>query len=422
MVTFWSAALGLSLLLYIMLDGFDLGIGVLFLFAPTERHRRAMMDAVSPVWDGNETWLIISGATLFAVFPAAYAVLLGAFYLPVIVMLCGLILRGVAFEFRSKTRRMRWLWTGSFGVGSIAAALMQGAAVGAFVQGIPAQDGAYTGSVFGWLSWYAVLCGVGLVFGYALLGACWLIHKTEGEIRDFGYAVMPAILAGLAAFLALAAVLLFALHMRVAGAWFERPYLLIPLGIGGLAGAALVFGVWKRIDRLPLPATAIMFVAAFATMVGSVLPYIVPFSVTIEEAAAPHESLKFLFWGAGVVVLPVTLIYTAAVYYVFRGKVQPQGEYEGDDFVPAHVRVEEARAAVERARHDLVDTLAALKVNLAPAKMAAEAAHAGSAAVGDLARLGTSYLRTPEGVATVALGVLSLVRAIYGRRARIRRG
>ncbi len=144
--------------------------------------------------------------------------------------------------------------------------------MGAFVQGIPAQDGAYTGSVFGWLSWYAVLCGVGLVFGYALLGACWLIHKTEGEIRDFGYAVMPAILAGLAAFLALAAVLLFALHMRVAGAWFERPYLLIPLAIGALAGAALVYGVWKRVDRLPLPATAVMFVAAFARWWGRCCP------------------------------------------------------------------------------------------------------------------------------------------------------
>ena len=425
MIAFWSAALGLSLLLYVLLDGFDLGIGILFLFAPSERHRRHMMDAVAPVWDGNETWLIISGATLFGAFPAAYAVLLGAFYLPVIVMLCGLILRGVAFEFRSRTRRLRWLWTASFGVGSIVAAFAQGAAIGAFVQELPVRDGVFAGTAFSWLSWYAVLCGVGLVLGYALLGACWLVHKTETEVRDFGYAAMPPILAGLAAFLALAAAGLFAFHMRVAGAWFARPYLLAPLAIGSLAGALLVYGAWKRLDRLPLPMAMAMFVAAFCTMVGSLLPFIVPFSMTIAEAAAPPASLAFLFWGAGLVILPVTLAYTGAVYWVFRGKVQPLGEDEddgGDDGGPERRRrdLADLRAEAERARSDLAATLAALRQNLRPAHALEDAGHAGLSAAADLARHGAHYARTPEGAAALGLGALALLRAALAARARRR--
>ncbi|WP_309242801.1 cytochrome d ubiquinol oxidase subunit II [Lichenibacterium dinghuense] len=416
MLTFWSAALGLSLLLYVLLDGFDLGIGVLFLFAPSERHRRHMMDAVSPVWDGNETWLIISGATLFGVFPAAYAILLGAFYIPVIVMLCGLILRGVAFEFRSKTLHMRWLWTLSFGVGSIVAAFTQGAAIGAFVQELPVRDGIYVGSAFSWVSWYSILCGFGLVFGYALLGACWLIHKTETEVRDFGYAVMPRILAGLAAFLVLAAIGLFAFHMRVAGTWFERPWLLVPLAVGALAGALLVYGVWKRIDRLPLPMTVVMFVAAFVTMVGSLLPFIVPFSLTIAEAAAPPASLAFMFWGIGLVIYPVTLIYTAAVYWVFRGKVQPLGEYEGDDLPEPGSVLAEATVAVELARRDLASTMADLKSNLTPAHVMEDASRAGRAALGAAVHRGAEIARTPEGAAAIGLGAMALLRAFLRPR------
>ena len=418
MIAFWSAALGLSLLLYVLLDGFDLGIGILFLFAPSERHRRHMMDAVAPVWDGNETWLIISGATLFGAFPAAYAVLLGAFYLPVIAMLCGLILRGVAFEFRSKTRRLRWLWTASFGVGSVVAAFAQGAAIGAFVQELPVRDGVFAGTAFSWVSWYAVLCGVGLVFGYALLGASWLIHKTETEVRDFGYAVMPRILAGLAAFLALAAVGLFAGHMRVAATWFERPFLLVPLAVGSLAGLVLAYGVRERIDRLPLPMAMAMFVAAFCTMVGALLPFIVPFSMTITEAAAPPASLAFLFWGAGLVILPVTLAYTGAVYWVFRGKVQPLGEYEDDGDPDRRQRdLADLRAQAERARSDLAETLAALRENLRPAHALQDAGQAGLAATADLVRRGADLARTPEGTAVIGLGALALLRSALRSRA-----
>ena len=233
MIAFWSYVLGLALLLYVVLDGFDLGVGILFPFAPDERARRHMMDAVSPVWDGNETWLVVAGASLFAAFPAAYAILVGAFYLPVIVMLCGLILRGVAFEFRMRASpAKRWLWSASFSAGSIVAAFAQGATIGAYVQELPVHDGIYDGSVFTWLSPYSLLCGAGLVLGYALLGASWLVHKTETDVREFGYRVMPRIVVGLAVFLVVAGVGVFALHLRIAERWFERPILFVFLGTG----------------------------------------------------------------------------------------------------------------------------------------------------------------------------------------------
>ncbi len=321
MVTFWAVALGFSLLLYVVLDGFDLGVGILFPFAPGERSRQQMMEAVAPVWDGNETWLIISAATLFAAFPAAYAILLSAFYLPVIVMLCGLILRGVAFEFRSRTERYRWLWSASFSLGSLAAAFAQGSAIGAFVQQVPVQDGVFAGSVFSWLSPFALLCGVGLCLGYAMLGAGWLVLKTETAVREFSYTAMAITLCGVMVFLLAAAVSVFAMHLRVTDQWRQRPVLFVFLVIGALALLTMIYAVMRQRDRLLYPMAVLMFGAAFCTMVLAVLPYIVPFSVTLAQAAAPPGSLAFLFWGAGVVVLPLTVIYTGVVYVIFRGKV-----------------------------------------------------------------------------------------------------
>ena len=321
MVNFWAVALGLSLLLYVVLDGFDLGVGILFPFAPGERSRQQMMDAVAPVWDGNETWLIISAATLFAAFPAAYAILLSAFYLPVIVMLCGLILRGVAFEFRSKTNRYRWLWSASFFLGSFFAAFAQGAAIGAFVQQVPVHDGVFDGSVFSWLSPFALLCGVGLCLGYVMLGAGWLVLKTETAVRDFSYTAMAIAISGVMVFLLVAAVSVFAMHLRVADQWRQRPVLFVFLMIGAVALLTMIYAVVRERDRLLYPMAVVMFGAAFCTMVLAVLPYIVPFSLTLAEAAAPPSSLAFLFWGAGIIILPLTIIYTGVIYVIFRGKV-----------------------------------------------------------------------------------------------------
>src|SRR6202451_3782569 len=177
MVSYWIFVLALSILLYVLLDGFDLGIGILFGLTRDEAKRRGMLSAVAPIWDGNETWLVVNGVILWGAFPIVYATLFSAFYLPLLVMLAGLILRGVAFEFRNKTERARWLWDWSFAGGSLAAAFIQGMTVGALVEGLPIKDGQYTGGDFGWFSPFATLCGVGLCLGYALLGATWLIKK-----------------------------------------------------------------------------------------------------------------------------------------------------------------------------------------------------------------------------------------------------
>ena len=225
MVMFWVAILAISVLLYVLLDGFDLGVGILFGVTRSEAARRSMMSAVAPVWDGNETWLVVVGVVLWGAFPIVYSVLFSAFYLPLLLMLAGLILRGVAFEYRAKTERMRWLWDASFGGGSFLVAFMQGLTVGALVEGLPISRGQYAGGDFGWFSPFAVLCGVGLCLGYALLGACWLVKKCEGEVREGAYRQIPYLALGLLVFLIVVFAYALAEHLPVMARWIERPYL-----------------------------------------------------------------------------------------------------------------------------------------------------------------------------------------------------
>src|ERR1700686_1223238 len=222
---FWVAVLAISILLYILLDGFDLGIGILFGLAGSEERRRAMMSAVAPVWDGNETWLVVAGVVLWGAFPIAYATLFSAFYLPLLVMLAGLILRGVAFEFRNKTERMRWVWDAGFAGGSLVAAFMQGVTVGGLVEDLPIVHGEYAGRELGWLSPFALLCGVGLCLGYTLLGACWLVRKCDSEVRASAYRLIPYLSLALLAFLIVVFVSALSENLRVMGRWVERPYL-----------------------------------------------------------------------------------------------------------------------------------------------------------------------------------------------------
>ena len=321
MIEFWAAALAVSLLLYVVLDGFDLGVGMLFAIAPNETARRHMMQSISPVWDGNETWLVVAAATLFGAFPLVYSVLLSAFYLPLIVMLLALILRGVAFEFRYKSRRMRWVWDAGFAGGSFVAAFIQGMTVGALVKELPMQGIAYVGGPFGWFSPFAVLCGAGLCLGYALLGASWLTFKTGDDVRALGFRYIPWLLGALLVFLAAAFAYALGANLRVLQRWVERPAMLVFPAVGAAACAGLVAAVRRRIDWVPFPMAALIFLAAFATLAASFLPYMVPFSITLDQAAAPPSSLAFLFWGAGIVVLPVTFIYTLVVYWIFKGKV-----------------------------------------------------------------------------------------------------
>jgi cytochrome bd ubiquinol oxidase subunit II len=225
MVMFWVTLLSVSILLYVLLDGFDLGVGMMLGLTSSETRRRDMLAAVAPIWDGNETWLVVTAVILWGAFPGAYATLLPAFYLPLLVMLAGLILRGVAFEYRQKTERLRWIWDWSFIGGSFAATFIQGLTVGALVEGLPMANGQYVGGDFGWLSPFAALCGAGLSLGYALLGACWLVKKCEADVREAAYRLIPYLSAGLLVFLIVVFAYALAEDLQVMGRWVERPYL-----------------------------------------------------------------------------------------------------------------------------------------------------------------------------------------------------
>jgi cytochrome bd ubiquinol oxidase subunit II len=318
---FWVFVLAVSILFYVLLDGFDLGVGILFGFTLNEQRRREMLAAVAPLWDGNETWLIVAGVVLWGAFPVVYATLFSAFYLPLLVMLAGLILRGVAFEFRYKTERLRWIWDLSFAGGSFVAAFIQGLMVGALVEGLPISDGQYAGGEFGWLSPFALLCGVGLCIGYALLGACWLVRKCEGEVREPAYRVIPPLSISLLVFLIVVFGYALVENLRIMSRWLERPYLFVFPAIGIVAAIVLAASVRQRRDGLPYYMVVLIFVAAFGTLAISFWPYMIPFTITIEDAAAPHSSLAFMFWGEGLFVFPLMLVYTAVSYSVFRGKV-----------------------------------------------------------------------------------------------------
>lgn len=320
MVSFWVAVLAISLLFYVLLDGFDLGVGMLFALTRDEAQRSTMQGAVAPLWDGNETWLVVAGVILWGAFPPVYATLLSAFYLPLLLMLAGLILRGVAFEFRYKTQRFRWIWDLSFAGGSFAASFLQGLTVGALVEGLPVRNGLYSGGPFGWLSPFAVLCGVGLCLGYALLGACWLVRKCEGPTREFAYRLIPYLSIGLLAFLVVVFIAALAEHLQVMTRWLDRPYLFVFPAIGAVATIVLADSVRRRRDEVPFYMVALIFAAAFGTLAISFWPYMIPFSITIDEAAAPRSSLAFMFWGEGLFVFPLMLVYTVVSYSVFRGK------------------------------------------------------------------------------------------------------
>jgi cytochrome bd ubiquinol oxidase subunit II len=327
MVMFWVSLLAISILLYVLLDGVDLGVGLLFGLTTSEARRGTMLSAVAPIWDGNETWLVITAVILWGAFPLVYASLLSAFYLPLIVMLLGLILRGVAFEFRYKTQRLRWVWDLSFAGGSLIATFIQGLTVGALVEGLQFTNGEYSGGAVGWLTPFAVLCGVGLCLGYALLGACWLAKKCEAEIRDVAHRQIPVLAVGVLAFLVLVFAYALAEHLPILHRWIDRPYLFVFPAIGAVAAAVLGLSILRHNDHWPFNMVAVIFVSAFGTLALSFWPYMIPFVITIDEAASPPSSLAFMFWGCGVVVFPLMLIYTVVSYTVFRGKVRTTAGY-----------------------------------------------------------------------------------------------
>jgi cytochrome d ubiquinol oxidase subunit II len=321
---FWVAVIGIAILVYVILDGFDLGVGILFGAQGDAKLREEMVDSISPVWDGNETWLVVIGASLFAAFPAAYAIFLPAFYIPVLLLLFGLIFRGVAFEFRG-SGRANVLWDRGFWVGSTIATFVQGAAVGAMIRGIPVVDGQYAGGAWEWFEPLPIVCGVGLVLGYALLGAGWLVLKTQGDLRDWAYRRIPWLGLGMLTVVVVAFVAALIQHDRIPTGLAGRGWGLIFPFVGLLAIFGLFAGVRQRRDAWPFLFTVVFIVAAFATLAVVFWPFMIPYAVTVGNAAAPEASLSFLFWGAGVFVLPVIGIYTATVYWLFRGKLHKPG-------------------------------------------------------------------------------------------------
>ncbi|WP_172124891.1 MULTISPECIES: cytochrome d ubiquinol oxidase subunit II [unclassified Devosia] len=327
--TIWAGIIAFAVLAYVVLDGFDLGIGILFPFFPKRHDRDVMTNSVAPVWDGNETWLVLGGGGLMAVFPVAYATVLPALYMPIILMLLGLIFRGVAFEFRWRTHRGSAWWDKGFWIGSTLAGFTQGIALGALVQGIRVEGRSYAGGWWDWLSPFSVLCGVAVVVGYALLGATWLNLKTSGELQAHARKVAMWSGAGLLVLIGVVSLWSPFINQVYFERWFGWPTMLFS-GVVPLLLAACAFALWQGLvtDKhlQPFLAALGLFVLSFAGVGISFYPYIVPGSFTIEEAAAPDSSLLFLLVGA-VVLVPIILAYTAYAYWVFRGKIDPEEGY-----------------------------------------------------------------------------------------------
>ena len=325
----WYGLIITAVILYVILDGFDLGVGILFPFAPSDQCRDRMMNSIAPFWDGNETWLVLGGGGLFAAFPLAYAVLMPALYIPVILMLLGLIFRGVAFEFRFKANRSRVIWDYAFHFGSLAAAFMQGVFVGAYVQGVKITGRSFAGGAFDWLNAYSVMTGIALVFGYALLGAAWVVMKTDGATQRWARKTAAYALGYVGLFLAIVSISMPMLNVDVRALWFSRPnfFYLLPVP---LVTAALFIMIWRDLhtgrEYRPFFLSIGIFLLGYLGLGISLWPWLVPFGISFRQAAAAPESQSLLLVGTAV-MLPMVLGYTAFCYYVFRGKASHEAIY-----------------------------------------------------------------------------------------------
>lgn len=325
----WAGLIAFAVLAYVVLDGFDLGVGILFLVVDEQSDRDTAMNSVAPVWDGNETWLILGGGGLFAAFPLAYAIAMPALYAPILAMLLGLIFRGVSFEFRWRTERGKFLWDWGFALGSTLAAFAQGVALGALVQGIPVVDRHYAGGWWDWLTPFSLLTGVAVTVGYATLGSAWLVMKTEHGLRDRMRGI--ALRGGIALLALIAAVSIWTpfLNPLFLQRWLAWPALLytapVPILVVGCAFAYFE-GLRRELDYAPFLAALGLFIVSFIGLGISFYPYILPPTITIWMAASPDISLRFMLVGASVLI-PLILLYTAVSYWVFRGKVDTAGGY-----------------------------------------------------------------------------------------------
>lgn len=324
LVPLWAAILSLAVLMYVLLDGFDLGVGILFLFRKSDEDRDMMIASVAPIWDFNETWLILGSGGLLAVFPLAFAVIMPAVYFPILIMLLGLLFRGVAFEFRDVPHARKRIWNAAFCFGSLTATLAQGVVLGNFIQGFPVANRAFSGTSWDWIAPFPLLTGIGLAVGYSLLGATWLYMKTEGELQEWSRRMSRYFLFGILVFIAVVSIWTPLHDERIAQRWFILPNLLYFSPVP-LLTAALAWLLWDSLRRgrdvLPFLCAMGLFFLGYTGLIISLWPYVAPPAITLWDAATAPMSQQFLMIGT-MFLLPVILAYVFWSYWVFRGKVR----------------------------------------------------------------------------------------------------
>ncbi len=325
----WGGLIALSVFIYVLLDGFDLGCGILFPFAGSDKNRSRIMNSIAPFWDGNETWLVMGGGGLFAAFPVAYGIIMSGLYLPVIFMLFGLIMRGVAFEFRFKATKHRYLWDGFFFVGSIVATFFQGVMLGALVSGMEASNRLYSGGAFDWFTPLSIICGIALIIGYALLGSTWLIIKTEHSLQVWARKVSGWLLSALVIAMVVVTMTTYFSYIEALENWFTVSTLIY---VAPMPVVVILLFFLMRKDLTtereyrPFLLTVALFLMGYLGVCAAIFPYIVPYQMTIYEAAAADTSLSFMLIGA-LIMLPIILSYTAYAYYTFKGKTDHEHMY-----------------------------------------------------------------------------------------------
>jgi cytochrome bd ubiquinol oxidase subunit II len=328
-VPIWTLILGMAVFFYVLLDGFDLGVGILYGLAPDTASRNTIMNSIAPIWDGNETWLVFGGLGLFAAFPVAFAVIVPAVYFPILVMLLAMVFRGVAFEFRFRDAEHKTFWDRAFNYGSAIATFAQGIVLGSFIQGYEVSGRQFAGSSLAFLTPFSLMTGLALLFGYGLLGAGWLILKTEGDIQAAARRHGRICLIGVLAAIAVVSIWTPVASPMVAARWFSWPNILI-LAPVPIATAATALVTWRalgsRAETMPFAGAVLLFVLSFIGIAISLYPMIVPYHFTLWEAASSERTQAFLLVGT-LVLLPVILMYSGWSYWVFRGKVRADAGY-----------------------------------------------------------------------------------------------
>jgi len=329
LVPLWTGLLGLAVFYYVVFDGFDLGVGMLYGLVRGEAQRNIVMASIAPIWDGNETWLVFGGVGLLAAFPLAFAIIIPAVYFPILMMLLALVFRGVAFEFRFKHEGLRRLWDGAFCGGSAVATFAQGVVLGTFIQGFPVDGRQFAGTSFDWLRPFPLAVGVALMFGYGLLGAGWLILKTEGELQDWSRRAAHVCLVGVLVAIVAVSIWTPAMHADIAQRWFSWPNIVFLSPVPIITGAIALtewYALRQRYELLPFLGAVGLFLMSFVGIAISLWPMIVPYHYTLWQAASSESTQAFLLIGT-LFLLPIILMYTAWSYWVFRGKVREGAGY-----------------------------------------------------------------------------------------------